>query len=73
MIIQQALNELAAGRTCIIVAHRLSTIKRANVIAVVENGKIVEMGTHEELLEKNGSYRILHDLQFRLENHRIKN
>ncbi|MCQ2795484.1 MAG: ABC transporter ATP-binding protein/permease [Bacilli bacterium] len=73
MIIQQALNKLAAGRTCIIVAHRLSTIKRANVIAVVENGKIKEMGTHEELLKKNGSYRLLHDLQFRLENHRIKN
>lgn len=73
MIIQQALNELASGRTCIIVAHRLSTIKRANVIAVVENGKIIEMGTHEELLNKNGSYRILHDLQFRLDKHRIKN
>ncbi|MCQ2786924.1 MAG: ATP-binding cassette domain-containing protein, partial [Bacilli bacterium] len=73
MIIQQALNELASGRTCIIVAHRLSTIRRAYVIAVVEIGKIKEMGTHEQLLKKNGSYRILHDLQFRLENHRIKN
>ena len=51
------------------------TPKTLNIdkIIYVENGKIIEMGTHEELLNKNGSYRILHDLQFRLDKHRIKN
>ncbi|MCQ2753365.1 MAG: ABC transporter ATP-binding protein/permease [Bacilli bacterium] len=73
VIIQRALTELAKDRTCIIVAHRLSTIKQADLIAVVDEGKIVEMGTHDELLKKGGFYTILHNLQFRLDKHRIVN
>ena len=73
MIIQASLNKLAKDRTCIIVAHRLSTIKHANLIAVVEDGKIKEMGSHEQLLRKKGPYRKLYDLQFRLQDYRVKN
>ena len=65
-LIQSELNELAKGRTCIIVAHRLSTIKHADVIAVVSEGTIKEMGTHNELIKLNGEYKTLYDLQFRL-------
>ncbi len=65
-LIQDALNVLAKGRTCIIVAHRLSTIKNADTIAVVEAGKIVEMGTHKELLKNKGPYSVLYELQFKL-------
>lgn len=64
--IQQALNELCKGRTTIVVAHRLSTIKNADEIAVVEKGKIVEHGTHEELLNAGGKYAELYELQFRV-------
>ncbi|MCQ2742931.1 MAG: ABC transporter ATP-binding protein/permease [Bacilli bacterium] len=67
LLIQNALNELAKGRTCIIVAHRLSTIKNADVIAVVEDGEIAEMGTHKELLATGGRYKTLYDLQFRID------
>lgn len=73
LLIQDALNELAKGRTCIIVAHRLSTIKNADVIAVVGQGKILEMGSHEELLKANGHYKVLYDLQFRLDDKVISN
>lgn len=72
LIIQTALHELAKNRTCIIVAHRLSTIKRADIIAVIDGGKIVEMGTHEDLLKLNGSYSILHKLQFRLDEEKTR-
>lgn len=65
LLIQNSLNELAKGRTCIIVAHRLSTIKNADVIAVIDGGKVLEMGTHEELIKKDGNYKKLYDLQFR--------
>lgn len=65
-LIQDALNVLAKGRTCIIVAHRLSTIKNADTIAVVEAGKIVETGTHKELLANKGPYSVLYELQFKL-------
>ena len=73
LLIQNALNELAKGRTCIIVAHRLSTIKNADTIAVVEDGKIKEMGSHEQLLKNNGRYKQLYDLQFRIDENRIIN
>ncbi|XP_067948051.1 ATP-dependent translocase ABCB1-like [Watersipora subatra] len=55
-IVQEALERAMAGRTAIIIAHRLSTIKNANKIGVIEDGRIVEMGSHEELIEKKGCY-----------------
>ena len=65
ILIQSALDELCRGRTTLVVAHRLSTIKNADEIAVVDGGKIVEQGTHEELMAKNGEYAKLYSLQFR--------
>jgi len=65
-LIQEALNDLAKGRTCIIVAHRLSTIKNADEIAVVQNGKIIEKGSHEQLLNNKGAYSVLYEIQFKL-------
>ena len=65
ILIQQALDELCRGRTTIVVAHRLSTIKRANSIAVINQGKIIEQGTHEELMALGGIYKDLYSLQFR--------
>ncbi|MFC3120268.1 lipid A export permease/ATP-binding protein MsbA [Agaribacter flavus] len=62
--IQQALEELQKTRTSIVVAHRLSTIEAADLILVIEQGKIVESGDHQSLLEKNGMYAQLHALQF---------
>ena len=65
VMIQEALDELCKGRTTLVVAHRLSTIRGADEIAVVENGCITERGTHEELMAKAGTYRDLYALQFR--------
>ncbi len=65
VLIQQALDELCKGRTTLVVAHRLSTIRNADEIAVVIGGKITERGTHEELMEAGGVYRQLYELQFR--------
>ena len=65
ILIQQALNELCRGRTTLVVAHRLSTIKNADEIAVVSDGMITELGTHEELMAKHGMYYDLYQLQFR--------
>lgn len=62
--IQQALERLATGRTVIAIAHRLSTILSADQIVVMDQGRIKEIGTHAELLEKSGHYRRLYDLQF---------
>ena len=66
ILIQEALNELAKGRTTLIVAHRLSTIKNANRILVVNGGKIIESGSHDELLKENGTYATLYNLQFKI-------
>lgn len=63
--IQQALDELCKGRTTLVVAHRLSTIKRADEIAVIADGQVVERGTHEALMEQNGMYADLYNLQFK--------
>ena len=68
ILIQQALDELCKGRTTLVVAHRLSTIKHADEIAVIADGKIVEQGNHEALMELNGMYAELYNLQFRMEN-----
>jgi subfamily B ATP-binding cassette protein MsbA len=60
----QALERLTAGKTVLIISHRLALIRRADVILVLRGGKIVERGTHEELLEIAGLYSHLHDIQF---------
>ena len=65
MLIQKSLQELAKGRTCLIVAHRLSTIKNADEIAVISKGKIMEMGNHDTLIKKDGIYAELYRLQFK--------
>ena len=65
VLIQQALDELCKGRTTLVVAHRLSTIRNADTIAVVTSGRITEQGTHEELMQRAGTYRDLYELQFR--------
>ena len=64
-VVQEALNRLMVGRTSIIIAHRLSTIKNADRILVLDKGKLVEDGTHEELMAKNGLYAHLYQIQYR--------
>lgn len=64
-LVQAAIENLMKGRTTLVIAHRLSTIRRADCIAVVEAGRIVESGTHEELLATGKAYRRLYELQFR--------
>lgn len=64
-LVQRALGNLMQGRTVIVIAHRLSTVRRADKIVVLENGRIGEMGRHEELLASGGTYRRLYDIQFR--------
>lgn len=66
-LIQNAIEKLMEGRTSFVIAHRLSTIRSADVILVVDNGKIIERGTHEELLEKRGAYFDLYIRQFKQE------
>jgi ABC-type multidrug transport system fused ATPase/permease subunit len=63
--VQQALNEALAGRTSIVIAHRLSTVRAADLILVVEDGRIVERGTHRQLLARDGRYAELYETQFR--------
>jgi ATP-binding cassette subfamily B protein len=63
-MIQHATDTLIAGRTSIVIAHRLSTIRKAHKIIVLEKGEIVEMGTHQQLLERGGFYYKLHQMQF---------
>ena len=62
-LVQDALNNLMKNRTSLIIAHRLSTIQNADIIVVLENGKIVEQGNHQQLIEMNGLYRRLIDMQ----------
>ena len=61
---QQALGEALAGRTSIVIAHRLSTVRAADLILVVEDGRIVERGTHPDLLARGGRYAELYETQF---------
>ena len=65
MQIQSALEELAHGRTVLVVAHRLSTVKNADEIIVVTDKGVAERGTHEQLLAKDGLYKELYSYQFR--------
>ncbi len=63
-LVQTALHNLMTGRTVFVIAHRLSTVRRADRIVVIENGTIADIGTHEELMQKLGTYRRLYELQF---------
>jgi subfamily B ATP-binding cassette protein MsbA len=63
-LVQSALQNLMSGRTVFVIAHRLSTVRRADRIVVLENGTISDMGAHEELMQKLGTYRRLYELQF---------
>jgi ABC-type multidrug transport system fused ATPase/permease subunit len=62
--VQQALSEALTGRTSIVIAHRLSTVRAADLILVVEAGRIVERGTHQQLLARGGRYAELYETQF---------
>ncbi|KAF5793598.1 putative Type I protein exporter [Helianthus annuus] len=64
-LVQEALEKMMVGRTCVVVAHRLSTIQKSDSISVIKNGKVVEQGSHTELLAlgNNGAYRALIKLQ----------
>jgi subfamily B ATP-binding cassette protein MsbA len=64
MLVQKALGNLMSGRTVIVIAHRISTIRRADKIVVLDRGRIVETGSHEELIQHGGIYHRLHQLQF---------
>jgi subfamily B ATP-binding cassette protein MsbA len=63
-LVQRALNNLMAGRTVVVIAHRLSTVRRADRIVVLDRGTISEIGTHEDLVNRGGIYQRLHELQF---------
>jgi subfamily B ATP-binding cassette protein MsbA len=71
-LVQEALSRLMQNRTTVIIAHRLSTIRVAHRIAVVNQGEIVELGSHEELMAKNGLYAKLYEMQFRNEDERLE-
>src|SRR5205085_5881299 len=72
-LIQEGLRSLRQGRTTFVIAHRLSTIRSADQILVLEEGQIVERGTHDELLAHGGRYRQLYDKQYRFEKDRFIN
>ena len=64
MLVQRALANLMSGRTVIVIAHRISTIRRADKIVVLDKGRIVEIGSHDELIQQAGIYHRLHELQY---------
>jgi ABC-type multidrug transport system fused ATPase/permease subunit len=64
-LVQQALEALMQGRTSIVIAHRLGTVRSAHRILVMDRGRIIEQGSHRELLDRGGAYARLYDLQFK--------
>lgn len=64
-LVQESMDRLLEGRTALVIAHRLSTVRNASRILVMDGGRIAEEGTHEELMRKNGLYARLHAIQFR--------
>jgi len=64
LLVQRALANLMAGRTVLVIAHRLSTVRRAERIVVLDRGTVSEVGTHEDLVSRGGIYQRLHELQF---------
>jgi subfamily B ATP-binding cassette protein MsbA len=64
LLVQRALNNLMVGRTTLVIAHRLSTVRRADRIVVLDRGTVSEVGTHEDLVNRGGIYQRLHELQF---------
>ena len=67
MLVQASLDELTRGRTVLVVAHRLSTVKNSDVIMVLDHGRIIERGTHAQLIEQKGTYYQLYTGAFELE------
>jgi len=65
LIMQQALDKVMQGRTCLVIAHRLSTVREADQILVMHRGELREQGTHEELLHQEGLYRKLYEYQYK--------
>ena len=62
-VVQEALDKAREGRTCIVIAHRLSTIQNADLIVVIQNGKVKEQGTHQQLLAQKGIYYTMVSVQ----------
>lgn len=71
-LVQEAIERLLEGRTVFVIAHRLSTVSHADLILVLDRGRVVERGTHDELLQRNGMYHRLHSMQFRTAADRAK-
>lgn len=63
-LVQQALDDLSAGRTTLVIAHRLATVRQADKIVVIEAGRVVEQGSHDQLIARDGAYAALVKLQF---------
>jgi ABC-type multidrug transport system fused ATPase/permease subunit len=70
--VQQALDRLIAGRTTLVIAHRLSTVRNAHRLVVLDQGRIVEEGTHEALLKLGGVYHRLYEMQFAREEDKVE-
>ena len=62
-LIQRALSDVVVGRTTFVIAHRLSTVRQADLILVLDGGELVERGSHQDLLDQDGFYRKIYDLQ----------